>query len=930
MSITLKYVVLLSIQIVVYSGILNDERIKGDDEPHLVNSKWILEGVTEPFDGKNNDLPSWRAVKDSADQKLSSQLIHQALHEYGQLIKHPYIFGQMPLLARYDVFLSMAKLLKQMGFYQRAEVLLYEAMSYNPEPYEAHLQLGLLFLDREDLDRAKVHFKNCVFYKETDIYILVHLVVILIAEGKIHEAKFYVTRVLTSLEDRVKRLAFLFDKGKDKRKSTPTTTSETLAAVIGSEDVTPSPQSHSTFLSWVEDLTLKVLLGEFKIIPSATVDMYRLFSRLFHWLSDGEMSGRFVFDLGQSLYEGGRPQIGAMMMRRGTVTADQSVEGLVSMEVMRLRMALDFPVVPESALEIVSAYLNLTDFLSQSQREYEKIDLANVLDVAWSLPLWTWSALPIVPIVKEVLYRFNEGPVRKDQMSQGWLQNPAILGRRDNRSAVVEVGVMGGHFSGHPVGQIVLRRVLAELTDRTRFRVTLLALPLRPDAATRAMVDLVAEVVNLSADPDHAWRRVQSLSLDVLVFPDWQPFPDQLSMYLQSRRIAPVQLCIYVRGGGCLGAASDYYLIPEDLALPYTQTWRGVGVWPLWLRDWAEQSVLVSWPVFTAQAIRELGAMAEATPSSADDEDQQLALKSPDELEGPVFFEGQPVAVLPCHPTHVHPLMDEVLFQILLAVPSLQILIVLPATFFGHSSTVSRMAWARRLLRRLSARGGSLSQRIRLLPAPLSDSRLLQLLRRADLALDSFPIGSSLHALGLALSVGTPVVTMDSGLMLHSSKQDLAEIRSFLRNSKRFLDNPMFLHLSKNDVPWVSTRSLLAKFYDSSDLRQHLVANGTGQYVALATRVLRDRELSYELRVKLLAAVDDEKGSGLGKGRSDIARFVEVVGRPWAVERASSKGKISSRGAKEQQDGSFWSSSIRREDPEEALDEDTRRRLKTI
>ena len=77
--------------------------------------------------------------------------------------------------------------------------------------------------------RAKVHLKNCLFYRETDIYILIHLgegerayittidldncllyqsdlkhlliyichcavAVLLIAEGRIHEAKFYVTR----------------------------------------------------------------------------------------------------------------------------------------------------------------------------------------------------------------------------------------------------------------------------------------------------------------------------------------------------------------------------------------------------------------------------------------------------------------------------------------------------------------------------------------------------------------------------------------------------------------------------------------------------------------------------------------------------------------------------------------------------------------
>ena len=94
-----------------------------------------------------------------------------------------------------------------MGFHQRAEILLYEAMSYSKEPYEAHLQLALLSLDKEDLEKAKIHLKNCLFFRESDIIILIHLAVILIAEGKPHEAKFFISRVLAELESRVQRIS---------------------------------------------------------------------------------------------------------------------------------------------------------------------------------------------------------------------------------------------------------------------------------------------------------------------------------------------------------------------------------------------------------------------------------------------------------------------------------------------------------------------------------------------------------------------------------------------------------------------------------------------------------------------------------------------------------------------------------------------------
>ena len=54
-----------------------------------------------------------------------------------------------------------------------------------------------------------------------------------------------------------------------------------------------------------------------------------MFSHLYSWLAEGEMTGRFVFDLGQSLYEAGRPKIGHMMMQRGFETTDAVAEGVM-------------------------------------------------------------------------------------------------------------------------------------------------------------------------------------------------------------------------------------------------------------------------------------------------------------------------------------------------------------------------------------------------------------------------------------------------------------------------------------------------------------------------------------------------------------------------------------------------------------------------
>ena len=48
--------------------------------------------TAEPF---NNNLeqrtPAWKLMKAAADSKAKEMNIQQALHEYGQLLRHPYV-----------------------------------------------------------------------------------------------------------------------------------------------------------------------------------------------------------------------------------------------------------------------------------------------------------------------------------------------------------------------------------------------------------------------------------------------------------------------------------------------------------------------------------------------------------------------------------------------------------------------------------------------------------------------------------------------------------------------------------------------------------------------------------------------------------------------------------------------------------------------
>lgn len=325
------------------------------------------------------------------------------------------------------------------------------------------------------------------------------------------------------------------------------------------------------------------------------------------------------------------------------------------------------------------------------------------------------------------------------------------------------------------------------------------------------------------------------------------------------------------------------------------QATHGPGSPPPLLEQWMEQVVLVDWPIFTPKAIAAIADMAlKATPpigrigrspsereevDSRPEEESSLepeTVFSPTEVEGRLFFEGQAVALLPLDPCYVHPLMDEAIFSLLRSVPHMQVVIVLPEVYAHvlpssspdspslseHSTPRKRLSveWAKKLARRLWVSGGNLHQRIRFLPSPMSDSRLLQLMRQADVVLDSFPMGASLHPLGLALSVGTPVVTMRSGVLLRASPSQSSELRKSLQHIHgRHSSNLAFQILSKmGSPPWSPCISPLGEFYNRVGLGNELVADSIAEYIAIAETVATDREKAYDLRVRISDAIDGE------------------------------------------------------------------------
>jgi hypothetical protein len=971
-----------------YSTFISSEitsgRIKGSDEPQLVSWK-VLEGITEPFGTSHeNAVPVWKQMKSSADQKAANMAMQQALHEYGQILRHPYVFGDMPSGERYDVFLSMAKLLKAMGFHQRAELMLHEAMTHTVNAYEANFQLGLLFLDKEDLITAKIHFKNCLFYQDSDLLILSYLNVILLTEGKINESVYFLSRILSQLEERIRKLSFII--------------SEQEIAAMSKQRI-----DYKLLANWLEDTIVKVFYGEFRFTPLASIELFKYFSNLYAWIQSGEMNGRFLFDLGQSLYEnGGRSKIGLVMMQKGIETSSIESEGLVSYEVIRLRLAFEVPIIHENLLEIIEYYLNITTFLSVSSKNYTKIDIENTMDMYWPIPLLGWTGLPVMPVMRELLWRFEKNGRNDEYSLNSWLRGGEVVefvfekfqekkknekeeklhairakqsptstdpeknvidfddlfdnykeedgeeevseGKDKKNSKIntfvippknsiplkemkIEIGIFAGHMNNHPVGQMTLHYLISQLKDdsnplKSSISITLLSLPLFPDTVTKKIASKVDKIINIPMDIlNQAIPLLENTKLDIILFPDWSPFPDQQALVFQSMRLAPVQICYYVRGTSCASNQIDYYLLPAEIedyylnAVPAAasnaikrmnisspsgrspgssggvnttnpiQKMIGKHLRPSWRELFSEQVILVDdWPLLTAQSIensisliqaenavmsnRKMIPTAPATsptpissPSvssgSSSAANPEFAIMedyfSPNEYEGKIFFKDQPVAILPVYPTYIHPLMDEMIFKIMRSIPVLQVLLVIPDSFLTHvRDSRHKLNWCKKLVRRLWEKsshydggGPSVAHRIRLLPSTLSDYRLLQLIRQTDLVLDTFPTGSSAYFLGLALSVGTPVITLRTGTLLTTPREEMNEIKQFLHHSFSnglYKDHPLRLLInSQIDIPWIASMSNIVGFYERVGLSNEFVANSTTEFYNLAIQLLNDR-----------------------------------------------------------------------------------------
>lgn len=289
---------------------------------------------------------------------------------------------------------------------------------------------------------------------------------------------------------------------------------------------------------------------------------------------------------------------------------------------------------------------------------------------------------------------------------------------------------------------------------------------------------------------------------------------------------------------------------------------------------YSEQVIIIDWPIFTPSTINGVSSLStnennnvhnngnmnnnENMNNENNQNNNELSPQFiPNDREGQIFFEGHSVALLAIDPSNFHPIMDEPILTILRSIPNLQILIVIPEIFcqvlpsstpqspslseYELKSRYLSLEFAKQLIRRLWLKGDQLHQRIRLLPTPYNNERLVQLMKQVDIILDTFPIGNSLYPLGLGLSVGTPIISINSGILLPFSHLN----HTF---SKQFPD------ISSHLI----TSTSLNSFYTMIGIEKDLIANTIDEYIYKVITLINNKELLYKLRIQILEMIDKE------------------------------------------------------------------------
>jgi hypothetical protein len=119
------------------------------------------------------------------------------------------------------------------------------------------------------------------------------------------------------------------------------------------------------------------------------------------------------------------------------------------------------------------------------------------------------------------------------------------------------------------------------------------------------------------------------------------------------------------------------------------------------------------------------------------------------------------------------------------------------------------------------------------------------------------------------------VITLRTGVLHSTPPKDLREIKHIIQqHAPRHRSNPLYRQLMRgDDIPWGPTITSVAGWYDQVGLSEQLVADNITMYSTLASRLASNRELAYDLRVRILEIVDDFGHSGVNSTDLDSQAY---------------------------------------------------------
>ena len=131
----------------------------------------------------------WKRYALEAKEKETKGNLHDALQCYTLLLENHHLVARMMDEERYDLHLSVGKLMVRMGMLSRAESIFFASTSLVHEPSEAYFNLARLKSHQGKLDDAVLHYKHHLFFQSDNLESLQNLGCLLVIKGSINEGK---------------------------------------------------------------------------------------------------------------------------------------------------------------------------------------------------------------------------------------------------------------------------------------------------------------------------------------------------------------------------------------------------------------------------------------------------------------------------------------------------------------------------------------------------------------------------------------------------------------------------------------------------------------------------------------------------------------------------------------------------------------------